>query len=138
MPESLARATILILSIGPILALVVGCASSQPPAVPASPLAKTMPRTDAPLAPTQTAPAPPTPCHAAIAADTAGQAELLQTVGGHMDRVYGLDFSSDGRLLASGSQDGTIRVWEVVTQHTIRALEGDGDWDVFFAPDDGQ
>jgi WD40 repeat protein len=72
-----------------------------------------------------------------ITPDTAGQVELLQTLDGHTDRVYGLDFSSDGRWLASGSQDGTIRVWDVATREQIHALEADGNWDVFFAPDDG-
>jgi len=67
---------------------------------------------------------------------TAGQIELLQTLDGHVDRVYGLCFSTDGRLLASGSRDGTIKVWDVASRREIEALDGTGDWDVYFAPDD--
>jgi WD40 repeat protein len=72
-----------------------------------------------------------------ITPDTVDQLELVHTLRGHTDRVYGLRFSSDGRLLASGGQDGTIRVWEVVSRREIQVLKGDGSWDVFFAPHDG-
>lgn len=32
---------------------------------------------------------------------------------GHLDRVRGLTWSPDGKLLASGSDDGTVRLWNV-------------------------
>ncbi|MGD2146760.1 MAG: WD40 repeat domain-containing protein [Anaerolineae bacterium] len=73
----------------------------------------------------------------AITADTAGQVELLDTLTGHTDRVYGLAFSSGGGLLVSGSRDGTIRVWDVASRREIQTLDGTGDWDVYFARDDG-
>jgi WD40 repeat protein len=73
---------------------------------------------------------------ATITTDTVDQLELVHTLSGHTDRVYGLDFSSDGRLLASGSHDGTIRVWDVESWREIQVFDARGDWDVFFAPDD--
>jgi pimeloyl-ACP methyl ester carboxylesterase len=73
---------------------------------------------------------------AAISVDTADQVEHLQTLSAHTDRVYGLDFSSDGRLLASGSWDGTIRLWDVETWQQIGLVNHDGQWQVFFVPDD--
>jgi WD40 repeat protein len=72
----------------------------------------------------------------AITPDTADKVELLDSLRGHTDRVYGLDFSSDGRLLASGGQDGTIRVWDVASGRDMHIVDGSGDRDVFFAPDD--
>jgi hypothetical protein len=40
----------------------------------------------------------------------------LGTLRGHDQRVLGLGFSRDGRTLATGSDDRTVRVWELATR----------------------
>ena len=42
---------------------------------------------------------------------------------GHRDSIYSIAFSPDGSLLASGSQDHTIRVWDIKTSKTILVLK---------------
>ncbi|GAB4492482.1 MAG: PD40 domain-containing protein [Anaerolineales bacterium] len=37
---------------------------------------------------------------------------LVRTYFGHTDRVYGIAYSPDGRLLASSSRDGSIKIWD--------------------------
>lgn len=43
---------------------------------------------------------------------------------GHTDGVWSVAFDPKRRRLASGSIDGTVRVWDVETGHTVRTLPG--------------
>ncbi|MCS7227406.1 MAG: WD40 repeat domain-containing protein [Endomicrobia bacterium] len=48
---------------------------------------------------------------------------------GHIWNVNSVAFSADGKYLASGSLDRTIKLWEVSTGRLVRTLEGHT-WDV--------
>jgi hypothetical protein len=56
---------------------------------------------------------------------------------GHSDPVAAVAFSPDGKTLASGSQDNTIKLWEAATGQLIRTLSGHTDpvTSVAFSPD---
>jgi WD40 repeat protein len=43
---------------------------------------------------------------------------------GHSDTVRGIAFSTDGKHLASASEDKTVRIWEVATGKEVRRLSG--------------
>ena len=43
---------------------------------------------------------------------------------GHTDWVFSVAFSPDGKMLASGSNDRTIKLWEVSTGAIIATLDG--------------
>lgn len=43
---------------------------------------------------------------------------------GHTDRVHSVSPSADGRLVLSGSWDGTVRLWEASTGRCLRVFEG--------------
>ncbi len=47
---------------------------------------------------------------------------VIQT--GHTDSAHTIAFSPDGSLLASGSSDRTVKLWEVSTGRQIRSFEG--------------
>jgi WD40 repeat protein len=52
------------------------------------------------------------------------QGRLLATLQGHTSEVRGVALSADGGLVASGSYDGTVRLWQARTGadlHTLRA-----------------
>ncbi len=63
-----------------------------------------------------------------------GQDTLLT---GHDDFVSGLAFSPDGTLLATGSMDGTLRLWSVPAGREVATLSGHMEEvaDVDFSPD---
>jgi len=62
---------------------------------------------------------------------------LDKTLTGHSDRVWSVVYSPDGRYLASGSMDKTIKIWEVATGKELRTLTGHSDWvwSVVYSPD---
>ncbi|KAK7426210.1 hypothetical protein QQZ08_007239 [Neonectria magnoliae] len=48
----------------------------------------------------------------------------LQTLEGHGGSVNSVVFSADGQRLASGSYDGTVKIWDIATGACIQTLEG--------------
>ena len=66
-----------------------------------------------------------------------GESRREVRLAGHRDFVSGLAFSPDGATLATGSMDGTIRLWDTVTGRETAALPGhmQETTDVAFSPD---
>jgi WD40 repeat protein len=72
---------------------------------------------------------------AILVVEAQGQRELLR-LRGHTDRVTALAFSPDGKLLASGSADRTVGVWDVATGRMLwRGKVGRDVTRVAFSPD---
>jgi WD40 repeat protein len=61
----------------------------------------------------------------------------VATLRGHQDWVSSVSFSPDGKFLASGSLDETIKVWEVGSWREVATLRGHEKWvsSVSFSPD---
>lgn len=49
---------------------------------------------------------------------------LNSTLPGHADKVLSVAVSYDGNLFASGSNNGTIKIWDARTQQLLRPLPG--------------
>lgn len=56
---------------------------------------------------------------------------------GHNGEVYSVAYSPDGRFLASGSWDGTVKIWGVTTGACLKTLKGHSSFvrSVSFSPD---
>jgi eukaryotic-like serine/threonine-protein kinase len=64
------------------------------------------------------------------------QSDELAKLTGHTWIVTCAAFSPDGRWLATGSQDGTAKVWEVLPTKNVATLPDHGAvWSVEFSPD---
>ncbi|CCQ68492.1 Protein kinase:G-protein beta WD-40 repeat [Crocosphaera watsonii WH 0402] len=53
---------------------------------------------------------------------------MVRTLTGHSDSVVSVAYSPDGKYLASGSWDNTVKIWEVKTGKSIRTLTGFSGW----------
>lgn len=71
-------------------------------------------------------PSPARPQNLAGAFSRALPTALEYTLRGHKDWVHAIAFSPDGKTLASGSYDRTIRLWNVSTGALQRVLRGHG------------
>jgi WD40 repeat protein len=56
--------------------------------------------------------------------DTPIVLQPMSIMHGHKDRVLSLDFSPDGKLLATGSIDNTLRLWRVRDAVLLRTMRG--------------
>ncbi len=64
-------------------------------------------------------------------------ANLSKTLYGHSDKVRAIDYSSDGKFIASGDASGAVILWDAATGTKLRTLKGHTSWvnGVAFSPD---
>ncbi len=63
--------------------------------------------------------------------------DQTKTLKGHSSDVNSVAFNSDGTILATGSDDKTIKLWNLATEQEIHTLKGHFSWiwTVAFSPD---
>jgi WD40 repeat protein len=68
----------------------------------------------------------------------ADNVELVCALSGHDDVVRAVAFSPDGKLLASGAYNDTVRLWQVADWAPSHTLWGSGAVGIAFSPPTGQ
>lgn len=63
--------------------------------------------------------------------------KLLRALEGHVGHVMSVAFDPSGGILANGSRDNTVKLWEATSGKLLRTLEGHADEVdiVAFSPD---
>jgi WD40 repeat protein len=62
--------------------------------------------------------------------------KLVENLGGHLDAVSSVCFTSDSKTLASASFDKTVRIWDLATKKVKQTITGHSDfvYSVAFSP----
>ncbi len=63
-----------------------------------------------------------------ITLETASYVAELADLRGISNEISSVTFSSDGTYLASGSRDGTVRLWDVASRTELQTFRSSGDW----------
>ncbi|MBW4522204.1 MAG: TIR domain-containing protein [Scytolyngbya sp. HA4215-MV1] len=73
----------------------------------------------------------------AILQKTTSELREKNTLKGHQDWVGSLSYSPNGKTIASGSSDKTIKLWDAATGKLLHTLEGHQNpvWSVSYSPD---
>jgi WD40 repeat protein len=59
----------------------------------------------------------------------------IAVLNGHSDAIQHLVFSPDGRMLATGSVDRTVKLWDVETARELATFKHSRIWSLAFSPD---